>query len=93
MDLMSVKLKFNTSKRRKGVRTKPDLSIEDLESLKTSPCNRRVLLSICNGIYVPLGIAVPFSIKLKIPMKDMLVCGEPTDWDKPVTAGLSEQCY
>ena len=59
-DLMSVKVKFNTSKRRKGLRTKPVLSKEDLESLKSSPCNWRVLLSICNGIYDPLGIASPF---------------------------------
>ena len=26
-DMMSIKLKFNTSKKRKGIRTKPDLDI------------------------------------------------------------------
>ena len=58
-DLMSVKIKFNTSKHRKGLRTKPDLTSSDLGSLRSTPFNRHVLLSICNGIYDPLGIASP----------------------------------
>ena len=49
-DLMSVAIKFNISKKRKGLRTSPDMTIADIESFKLQAHNRRTLLSICNSL-------------------------------------------
>ena len=53
-DLMGVKIKFNHSKKRNGLRTKPNLSMSDLESLGTSTISKRQILGLCNGIYDPI---------------------------------------
>ena len=52
-DIMGVKLKFNPSKKRKGIKSKPDLTLSDLEQFKISPLSKRQVLSLCNGIYDP----------------------------------------
>ena len=65
-DLMSVKIRFNTSKKRKGIRTGDDLDLEKLEEFKSKPTTRKVLMGFTNSVYDPLGIAAPFTIKLKI---------------------------
>ena len=71
-DIMDVKFKFNTSKKRKGIRTKPDLTIETLEIFKKLPLTRRILLSLTNSIHDPLGIALPITICLKLLMKETI---------------------
>ena len=87
-DLMGVKFAFNPSKRRKGVKVGPNLTLKDLETFRTTPQNRRSLLSVCNGIYDPLGILAPYCIKLKILMKETLSIDNPGDWDNPVSPDL-----
>ena len=49
-DLLSVSLKFNISKKRKGKCLDPDLFLSDIDKLKSTKLNRRMLLRICNGI-------------------------------------------
>ena len=71
-DLIGVKFSFNTSKRKKGVKIGPDLTLKDLANFRSTPQNRRSLLSVCNGIFDPLGLSAPYTIKLKILMKETL---------------------
>ena len=78
-DIMAVKLKFNPSKKRKGIKSKPDLTLSDLEQFKISPLSKRQVLSLCNGIYDPLGIASPYSIKLKLLIRDCLLSQDRND--------------
>ena len=66
-DLIGVKFTFNPAKKRKGAKVKPDLTLNDVESFIKTPQTRRSLLSICNAIYDPLGLASPYTIKLKPP--------------------------
>ena len=68
-DLISVKFTFNPAKKKKGAKVKPDLTLEDVESFIKTPQTRRSLLSICNAVYDPLGLASPYMIKLKLLMK------------------------
>ena len=100
--LMSTRLKFNTSKKRKGLRTKPDLNTESLELFKVHPLTRRILLSLSNSIHDPLGIAVPITVCLKLLMKETMeqVRTDMTsdnqskaDWDKVVSNQMSSQWY
>ena len=71
-DLIGVKFAFNPSKKKKGLKVKPDLTLPDVDTFYKSPQTRRSLLSICNEIYDPLGLASPYTIKLKLFMKDTL---------------------
>ena len=79
------------SSRRKGVRTCPNLSLTSLSELRDKPCTRRVLLSVCNSIYDPLGLATPYTIKLKLLMKATLEQGSSTDWNTPLNEGMNEE--
>ena len=78
-DIMGVKLKFNPSKRRKGIKSRPDLTLSDLKQFKISSLTKRQVLSLCNGIYDPLGIASPYSIKLKLLIRDCLLSQDRDD--------------
>ena len=55
----------------------PDPTLEDIKSSIKTPQTQRSLLSICNAIYDPLGLASPYTIKLKPLMKDMLSVENP----------------
>ena len=67
------------------------MTIEDLEEFKSKTHNRRTLLHICNSIYYPLGVASPFTVRLKLLMRDSLSVSDPTDWDTPVSGHLIEE--
>ena len=87
---MAVKFKFNPSKKKKGIKSRPDLTLSDLEQFKISPLSRRQVLSLCNGIYDPLGIASPYSIKLKLLIRNCLLSQDRSDtsskkaWDTTI---------
>ena len=59
-----------------------------MESFIKTPQTRRSLLSICNAVYNPLGLASPYTIKLKLLMKDTLSVDNPGDWDTPISTRL-----
>merc|ERR1712080_546139 len=87
-DNLGIKFSFNLSKKKKGLRTNPDLVLSDMEKFQEATLTRRVLLSLVNGIYDPLGIASPYTIKLKLLMKSTIAEQETSDWDSPVPAQL-----
>ena len=62
-----------------------------MEQLKSMKHNRRTFLGICNGIFDPIRISSPFSIKLKILMKDTLNVDNPGNWDSPVSTALMDK--
>ena len=84
-DVIGIKFVFNPSKKKKGLKTKLDLTLHDIDALYESPQSRRSLLSICNRIYDPLGLRSPYTIKLKLLMKETLSVDNSGDWDTPVS--------
>ena len=90
-DLIGVKFSFNPAKKKKGAKVKPDLTLQDVDAFIKSPQTRRYLLSISNGVYNPLGLAAPYTIKLKLLMKDTLSVENPGDWDSPVSSKLIKE--
>ena len=68
-DNLCVKIKFNISKKCKGIRSGNDLTIESLKEHKGKPLTRKILMGLTNSIFDPLGVASPFTIRLKIAMK------------------------
>ena len=90
-DLLGIKFVFNPSKKKKGIKTKPDLTLQDIDKFYESPQSRRSLLSLCNRIYDPLGLTSPYTIKLKLLMKEMLSVDNLGHWDTPVSKKLIKE--
>ena len=62
-DVIGVKLTVNHTKKGKGAKVKPDLTLADVKSLIKTPQTWRSSLSICNAVYKPLGLASPHTFK------------------------------
>merc|ERR1712240_581421 len=90
-DRLGIKFVFNPAKKRKGDKVRPDLTLDDVDSFIKTPQSRRSLLALCNAVYDPLGLMTPFTIKLKILMKETLSLDNPGDWDSPVSTSLVKE--
>ena len=90
-DKLGISFTFNPAKKRKGAKIRPDLTLADVDGFIKTPQSRRTLLAICNAVYDPLGLATPFTIKLKILMKETLSLDNPGDWDSPVSTTLIKE--
>ena len=90
-DKLGISFTFNPAKKRKGAKVCPDLTLADVDDFIKTPQSRRTLLAICNAVYDPLGLATPFTIKLKILMKETLSLDNPGDWDSPVSTTLIKE--
>ena len=89
-DEMSLLFSFNLSKKKRNVRTLPDLNLGDLDSLKTVKMSKRNLLGITNSTGDFLGVASPYTIKLKLNMKKLYEVDIPLAWDDDIPEGLRE---
>merc|ERR1712240_452182 len=90
-DRLGIKFVFNPAEKRKGAKVRSDLTLNDVDSFIKTPQSRRSLLALCNAVYDPLGLATPFTIKLKILMKETLSLNNPGDWDSPVSTSLVKE--
>ena len=59
--------------------------MDDVVIFVKTPQSRISLLAICNAVNDPLGLMTPFTIKLKLLIKQMLSIDNPGDWDSPVS--------
>ena len=79
------KVKVNFSPRRRKVRIGPDIQASQLLSEIALVLTKIIVLSQVNGIYDPLGLAGPFTMKAKVLRKAMWM-GENKSlgWDDPL---------
>ena len=82
--MMFLNFKLNMSKKKSGVRSGPDLSIENLESLRQLRFTKRTLLGLTNSFGDFLGIAEPYTLKFKLRMKDIFQLDQPLGWDDEI---------
>ena len=54
------------------------------------PFTRRGILSVINGLYDPIGFAVPVILKGKLLMKEILSNTTALGWDDPIPANFKE---
>ena len=82
-DVLEFKAKLNFSPKRRNQRIEADLTASNL--LSNIPCilTRRMILSQVNGIYDPIGLAAPFTVRAKIMLRSLTA--EGMDWDEPVS--------
>ena len=89
--VMGVKFSINLSRKRRNARTKPDLSLKDVDSLKTVQMTKRILLGLTNSFGDFLGIASPYTIRLKLNMKKLFEVDVPLRWDDDIPQGLRDK--
>ena len=82
--LMKLRFKMNMSKKRRGVRCGPDLSVETLETLRTVKMTKRNLLGATNCFGDYLGIAEPFTVRFRLGMKALFQQENPLAWDDDI---------
>ena len=81
-DQLYFKVKLNFSQRHRKIRTEPDIREEELPERIPNVLSKRSLLSQVNGIYDPLGLATPFTVRAKILLRKLNA--QKLDWDDPI---------
>ena len=84
LGMMYLKLSVNMSRKRRNVRVDSDLTVKDIPSLKDIPMSKRLLLGVTNSFGDFIGIATPFTIRLKLQMKKLFELDNPLSWDESV---------
>ena len=87
-DMLAVSFPINLSKKKRSVRQEPNLTLQDVDSLRSRTLTKRLLLGVVNGFGDFLGIASPFTIRYKVMMRQLFLLEESLTWDQPVP----EQC-
>ena len=91
-DEFCFKTQLNFTPKIKKLRSGPNLTQEQVPALIPPILTKRMVLSQINGIYDPLGLAAPFTVRAKILMRKLWI-GESKDltWDDPIPASLREE--
>ena len=74
-------ISLNLSKKKRSVRVLPALTCEDLARLSEVKMTKRNLLGLTNSFGDFLGMAVPFTIRFRLLMKNLFDKEFPLLWD------------
>ena len=81
-DRFICKIKVNLSKKVGAGRKHPDLEVKDIPSIAKVVFTRRLALQVASQIWDPLGLLTPYTIRLKILMKELV--DHEKLWDEPL---------
>ena len=70
-DTFVVKVRINLSKKVKGARTQPDLTLDEICGISSMKLTLRILLGITNSCYDAYGLLAPLTIQLKIELREL----------------------
>ena len=79
---------MNLSRKKRNVRTRPDLTLADVDSLSSITMSKRLLLGVTNSFGDFLGIASPFTVRFKLNMKKLYELDNPLSWDEDIPENL-----
>ena len=82
-DRLSFAARVNFSQKKRKIHTMPNLTENNLIQNVPAILTRRMILSQVNGIYDPIGLAVPFTVTAKILLRKLTA--EKFDWDDPIS--------
>ena len=88
-DNLSVKFPLNISPKKRSVRVEANLTLNDLDKLKSETLTKRILLGVVNSFGDFLGFAAPFTIRYKKLMRNLFLLDKPLSWDE----SIPESCY
>ena len=80
-DQFSFSARVNFSQKKRKIHTMPNLTEVNLVKSIPLKLTRRMILSQVNGIYDPIGLAVPFTVTGKMLLRKLT--SEKFDWDDP----------
>lgn len=87
-DTFMFKVHLNFSKKMKNCFQEPCLTYEDLEKELPTVLSRRIILRQVASIYDPLGMVTPFTLIMKLLMRELVVNmdgdGKTFCWDEAV---------
>merc|ERR1711873_100844 len=95
-DVIVINMNINLSARKQGVRLGQNLRPEEEDHIKNAVLTRRVLMSQVHGIYDPLGLLSPITVKFKLVLQKMVEAkldGDDVlqgDLEKEARAALTE---
>ena len=81
-DAIMLKMDVNLSVRKQGVRSGQNLHPGDEKDIMNSVLTRCVLMSQIHGIFDPLGLLSPITIKFKLVLQHLVQA--EVDWDEPL---------
>ena len=90
-DTMAVKFPVNLSVKKRSVRSEPNLTISDIEKLRTMHLSKSNLLGFVNGFSDPVGMASPWYMKLKLLMKKLFMLEESLSWKESIPVNNREE--
>ena len=88
-DQVRFKLAVNTSKKVGAGRAAPDLTEADVPALAQLQFTRRIALQVASQVWDPLGLLAPFTIRLKILMKELVE--HEKGWDEVLPEVFQEK--
>ena len=62
-----------------------------IREIVSEPLTKRLILSKVNGIYDPLGLAAPFTVRSKIMLRKLWTLQKGLEWDEPISEELSKE--
>ena len=88
-DTLFIEVKVNTSSKRKGIRTQPDIEFANVQDEFPEIITKRIIWRVVLGQFDLLGLASVFFIRLKLLMRDLSgVEGQKIGWDTPLANDL-----
>ena len=84
-DKLTVSTRINISKKRRGVRTEPDLTYEQIPRILEVKLTKRMVLVIVMACYDPLGLLCIITIQIKIELRKLYKKELNLGWDDPLT--------
>ena len=79
---------MNISLKKRASRSEPDLTVVDVQKLRSVHLTKRMLLGITNDFPDFLDIANPHTIKFKVLMRAPFLLEEPLSWDDCVPENI-----
>lgn len=93
-DVISFKIKLNFSRKTQQGRIEPDVSACELGMRLPSLLTKRIIFSQIGTLYDPLGFIIPFTLKAKLLMRDVVMEGSGNQqggWDEPISEALCKR--
>ena len=77
-------MNLNFSRKRRSVHISPDISPEQLRIETPAAITKQIILSQKNGVYDPMGLIAPFTVRVKILMRKLWQEPKQIGWDDPI---------
>ena len=91
-DYFQFNVTLNYDPKKRGIRMGPDLQLSDIVGGIPVTLTKRLILSWVNGLYDPIGLIAPFTVKAKIMMRKLWMSdGNTLGWDDKIPKHLQDE--